>query len=138
MSRRSEAVIRWRKNTKNKMVAAMGGCCQVCGYNRCVDALEFHHIDPSKKEMGFGKVRANPKSISKIAEELKKCIMLCSICHKELHAGLVELPNNFEKLDETILFGKRECLECGGDVIDATNNKYCSRECAGKVNATKK
>lgn len=137
MSKQSEAVIRWRKNTKLKMVAAMGGCCQVCGYFKCEDALEFHHIDPSKKELSFGGMRANPKSIAKIAEELKKCIMLCSNCHKEFHSGLIELPETYAMLDEDIIFGKRKCLECGGDVYGLTKNRYCSRECSGKVNSVK-
>ena len=50
MSYSSEKVKQWRKNTKNRMVAAMGGCCQVCGYNKSTNALEFHHIDPKEKD----------------------------------------------------------------------------------------
>jgi 5-methylcytosine-specific restriction endonuclease McrA len=54
MSYSSEKVKKWRKNTKDRMVAAMGGCCQICGYSKSTNALEFHHIDPTVKEKGFG------------------------------------------------------------------------------------
>ena len=50
MSKNSEAVKRWRKNTKDRMVIAMGGCCQICGYNKTHKALEFHHINQMKKK----------------------------------------------------------------------------------------
>ena len=50
MSNKSEAVKIWRKNTKQKMIKAMGNHCQICNYNKCPEALELHHIDPSEKE----------------------------------------------------------------------------------------
>lgn len=103
MSISSERVINWRKRTKHKMVMAMGGQCQICGYKKCDEALEFHHLDPSQKDMAFGKFRANPVSIQKLIPELKKCILVCSVCHKEIHAGITELPENFAQLDEAVL-----------------------------------
>ena len=39
----------WRRNTKQKLVEALGGCCQICYYNKSLSALEFHHIIPSQK-----------------------------------------------------------------------------------------
>lgn len=69
MSHSSEAVKRWRKNTKIKMVESMGGSCQCCGYNSCNDALAFHHIDPSKKDISFSQIRANPTNWKNIVEE---------------------------------------------------------------------
>jgi hypothetical protein len=100
MSKSSEAVKRWRKNTKDRMVKSMGGCCQICGYNRSHKALEFHHIDPNEKEMGFGETRANNVKWSLLVEELRKCILLCSNCHKEVHEGITNLPNSFAKFNE--------------------------------------
>lgn len=102
MTKKSEKVIRYRKNIKHKMILAMGGFCQKCGYSRCNDALEFHHIDPSKKEIAFGKLRSNPQSLNKVLMELEKCILLCSICHRELHANIIELPTEYHKLDPSI------------------------------------
>lgn len=100
MSKNSEAVKRWRKNTKERMVNSMGGCCQICGYNRTHKALEFHHIDPNEKEMGFGETRANNVKWAILIEELKKCILLCSNCHKEVHEGITELPKSYARFDE--------------------------------------
>lgn len=28
-------------------IAYKGGKCQCCGYDKCIQALEFHHIDPT-------------------------------------------------------------------------------------------
>lgn len=107
MSKSSEAVKRWRKNTKERMVKSMGGCCQVCGYNKTTNALEFHHINPEEKEMGFGDTRANNVKWSLLVEELKKCILLCSNCHKEVHEGVTQLPEVFAKFDEAYTEYKR-------------------------------
>ena len=42
-----------RKKIKKDAVAYKGGKCLICGYNRCVEAMDFHHLDPSKKEFGL-------------------------------------------------------------------------------------
>jgi hypothetical protein len=76
---------RW-KQIKIDEVAAAGGGCSVCGYNRCMSALEFHHLDPSIKEYNWSKLRAFSKKRRKA--ELSKCILLCSNCHKEEHEKL--------------------------------------------------
>jgi hypothetical protein len=35
------------RKTKEKLIEYKGGKCQICGYNKCTSALEFHHLDPS-------------------------------------------------------------------------------------------
>ena len=100
MSKGSESVKLWRNNVKLRIVEAMGGCCQICGYNRCEKALELHHIEPDKKELSFGAIRANPQSWIKIVDELRKCILLCSNCHKEFHAGIIELPLEYQTFND--------------------------------------
>lgn len=47
---KSESVINWRKRTKIALVEYKGGKCCICGYNKCIEALEFHHLDPSQKD----------------------------------------------------------------------------------------
>lgn len=49
-----DAVFKRRKVIKLKAVEYKGGCCEICGYKRSVEALEFHHKDPSKKDFGIG------------------------------------------------------------------------------------
>ena len=58
--------------------------CSICGYNRCAEALEFHHN--GDKEFNIATYIRSYTNIEKIKEEMKKCIVLCSNCHRELHA----------------------------------------------------
>lgn len=86
----------------------MGGCCQICHYNKCQDALEFHHLDPTQKDYSFGRMRACPRSIATLTNELKKCILLCSCCHKEVHAGVTSIPETYAILNEDKLLSENE------------------------------
>jgi hypothetical protein len=104
VNKQSQNVINWRKRTKERIVKAMGSQCQICFYDRCLAALELHHLDSSTKEFGFGSIRANPKSIDAIKTELKKCILLCANCHREVHAGIICLPTEYKTLDECLLY----------------------------------
>ena len=79
---RSESVIEWRKRTKMKLVEYKGGKCQFCGYNRCIKALDFHHINPLEKEFELTSVNRKWDTLRKEAD---KCLMLCSNCHREIH-----------------------------------------------------
>lgn len=100
MSKASEKVKTWRRRTKARMIASMGGQCAICGYKKCHAALAFHHLDPSKKDFGFGAMRASPKNWLKIVDELKKCILLCHICHEEIHDGMTQIPKEYPQFDE--------------------------------------
>ncbi len=73
---------------KLQLLALNGGECVVCGYSKCPTALEFHHKDPSKKEFALS---LSWKSLASLIAESKKCALLCSNCHREVHAGLLEL-----------------------------------------------
>lgn len=135
MANKSEYVKKWRRETKQRIIDAMGGKCQICGYSRCINALELHHIDPSKKEICFGTIRANPKQWNKIVEELRKCVLLCAVCHREIHAGFVELPIDYKTFDETYSNYKEtkylsECPIC--NKLKPKFNKFCSLRCSGK------
>lgn len=70
-----------------KAVELGGGCCQKCGYDKCRNALEFHHLDPSKKDFEIS--RKYNKSWEAVKAEIAKCILVCANCHREIHAGLV-------------------------------------------------
>lgn len=62
---------------KKECVEYKGGGCVFCGYNKCLAALEFHHRDPTKKEFTI--------LTEAIKNELDKCNLVCSNCHKEIH-----------------------------------------------------
>lgn len=74
---------------KQKCVDYKGGKCIVCGYNACLRALEFHHVDPTTKSFTFGY-----KSISNwdiLKAELDKCVLLCANHHAEVEAGIINV-----------------------------------------------
>ena len=79
-------VERWQKR-KLDAIAYKGGHCESCGYDKCPEALEFHHLDPSEKEANWNKIRL--WSWKKCTQELDKCALLCSNCHREEHARLL-------------------------------------------------
>lgn len=61
--------------------------CPLCGEKRYW-VLEFHHLDKNDKEYNIARMPSYGYSIKKIKEELRKCIILCANCHKDLHHGI--------------------------------------------------
>jgi transposase len=87
---RVERVTAHRRQTKVLLVKEAGGCCQSCGYDRCLAALEFHHRDPSTKLFQLS-LHGITRSIEALRKEAEKCTLLCANCHAEVGAGLLEL-----------------------------------------------
>ena len=75
-----------RDKLKQMSIDYKGGSCSMCGYSKCVAALEFHHLDPTQKEFGIG-ANGHTKAWDKIKDELDKCILVCANCHREIHYG---------------------------------------------------
>ena len=86
-----EAVKKRRNKLRQMAFEYKGGKCVICGYNKCLRALVFHHLDPKTKSFGISE-RGFTRSWDSIKAELDKCVMLCSNCHMELHDGLTQLP----------------------------------------------
>jgi predicted HNH restriction endonuclease len=81
-----------RRKIKLQAIEYKGGKCQICGYSKYVGALDLHHTKGIKKfTMGND---GYTHSWSEIIKELDKCILICSNCHREVHAGLVKLPTS--------------------------------------------
>ena len=74
-----------RKETKKKAVDLAGGC-ELCGYDDCISALEFHHKDPSMKSFGISN-KGLTRKWELVKLEIAKCMLLCSNCHRELHSS---------------------------------------------------
>lgn len=76
-----------RRIFRAKLIEAIGGQenlkCVRCGYNKCEAALEFHHIDPKTKDRVVSLMKNY--SFERLKTEIKKCILLCANCHRELH-----------------------------------------------------
>ena len=71
----------------------------ICGYDRYLGALDFHHLDPNKKSFGLSK-KGLTHSWEKIKSEIDKCILVCANCHRELHAGITQLPGESQVENE--------------------------------------
>ena len=86
MASNSPSVQSWRKRTKIKLVEIAGGKCNLCGYDKCISALEFHHLDPNTKEFNVTGSKTT-RSFDAMLSEIRKCILVCANCHREVHAG---------------------------------------------------
>lgn len=126
-------VKKWRHETKKRLVKAFGGKCGIYGYNKCIKALVFHHLNPDEKKYNFESVC---RSWEKTVKEVRKCVMLCCNCHSEVHAGITKIPDNIKRFDESFSEYKNtnlvdKCPACGK--MKPISQKTCSRKCAGSL-----
>ena len=141
MSKKSESVKRIQRRKKRFAVEAFGGKCEVCGYDKCLNALEFHHIEGKMEKPSYIIMRW---SWERAQKELEKCMLLCSNCHRELHyldlddsvqvdvssRKRISLHDAEQEAKLRYAWINTECLQC--HVVFATKNtqqKYCSQRC---------
>ncbi len=84
-----------RRKVKRILVAEAGGRCSRCGYDRCIAALQFHHLDPSAKSFTLSS-KGVTRGIDRARAEARKCILLCANCHAEVEAGFEAPRGGFE------------------------------------------
>ena len=76
---RHNKIIEWLNQKKSTL------SCEMCGQNHPA-TLQFHHINPKKKELSISAaVGINGWSIKRIEKEISKCKILCANCHFILH-----------------------------------------------------
>lgn len=140
----SQATSDFRRRRKQNLVQVCGASCNICGYNRSISALEFHHIDPSVKEYSISKT-GTCHDIEKDLVEVKKCLLVCANCHREIHDGLYDNVNlyTFQNYSETLavqLIADRNkkffkepkfCRECGQPISGDGITGLCI-QCAAK------
>lgn len=124
----------WRKRVKEKLFYILGGKCFICGYDKCPEACDFHHLDKALKNFTVAQALANGTSIEKILREVQNCVLLCANCHREVHAGLhseMNLISSFmvERYEE--VFKDNLCLECQKPLYNIKHN-FCSKTCNGR------
>ena len=139
----SSATTEYRKRRKLNLIKVSGSQCNLCGYHKSINALEFHHIDASQKSYGIAS-KGTCHDLESDLSEIKKCILVCANCHREIHDGdytadelwklqqySEEIANEVrqEKIDNT---SKTQyyCLECG-KLITSNKTGLCS-ECSHK------
>lgn len=98
MTQNSQNVINCIKRRKNNLIKVFNNKCCICGFDKFQEALEFHHVNPAEKEFGIGASNAITKSLYSQLEEAKKCILVCSNCHRGIHAGYYQVPENWHEL----------------------------------------
>lgn len=144
MSKQSEYVINFVKNRKINLISLFNGKCCICGFDLYPDALEFHHVNPKDKE--FPLSSNVMKSLDKQIIEAKKCVLVCSNCHRGIHAGYLQVPDNYQELfneeqanlllqiNKEIRQGKKHyCIECGKLI----SNKAVRCETCSRINSRK-
>jgi 5-methylcytosine-specific restriction endonuclease McrA len=80
-----------------------GGACELCGYDRCLPALSFHHLDPATKRFNLGS--AHTRSWASLLSEAARCVLVCENCHREVEHGIAEIPRQIKLRIERTLQG---------------------------------
>ena len=123
---------------KLELIKYKGGKCEVCGYDKNISAFEFHHLDPSQKLFQLDSRHLSNTTISKIKEEVDKCILVCANCHRELHNPELETNKIEDYISKCTVksiktFGEKHrttiCEKCGKSFQYVKGKKYCSKEC---------
>lgn len=76
-------ITRW-KQRKLDAIQTLGGRCHDCKQSFHYSVYDFHHLDPSQKDMDWNKMRLVTQTT--LDSELSKCILLCSNCHRIRHS----------------------------------------------------
>jgi transposase len=84
---RQDRVTQRRREIKRILVDEAGGCCAQCGYDRCIAALQFHHVDRASKAFALANEGVT-RSLARARAEAAKCVLLCANCHAEVEAGV--------------------------------------------------
>ena len=108
---RKEAVLDIRRRNKIRLVEYKGGKCEICGYDKCIDALEFHHLDPNEKEFG---IAGDTRSLEKLKNEADKCVLICANCHRELHAKEreeIRVKKEQEEIERSIIYFENKSIK---------------------------
>jgi len=80
-----------KERVRDRRVKLRQWICEVRGQYVCAcgeshpATLDFHHVDPVKKEFSIGKLADLGWSKKHISAEIKKCVVMCSNCHRKLH-----------------------------------------------------
>ncbi len=104
---RSQGVARYRRKQRKKLLGGFGDKCEICGYDKCIRNLEFHHVFPETKSFAIS-AGGLTISLERKLEEAKKCILACSNCHGEIEDGILEIPKHLVERVEKLVKGKEK------------------------------
>lgn len=140
MKTKSEIITQFRQKRKRDLITLYGGKCSLCGYNKSIKALEFHHIKPQDKKYALG--TGNCHKLQDDLTEAKKCLLVCANCHREIHDGFYNDVNlfDYQKINNQIEIEKLSisknlsCKDCGVQITIYSKSGYCN-SCAQKHRA---
>lgn len=143
MAATSQTVIDFIKRRKANLRSVFHSKCCLCGFDEVQEALEFHHVKEEEKEFSICSSSNQTKALEPQLKELKKCILLCANCHRGVHAGIYQVPENWQdfydnEIAEKLLTDLQEikthkiyyCKNCGKEI--KTKSQYCV-ECGHEV-----
>lgn len=111
---------------KKTLVEIAGGKCKICGYNKCLRALTFHHRNPQNKKFELNVSDMKSKNWELVLLELEKCDLLCVRCHCEIHdkefAHYIDVKVGTSPGEGQTNF---PCNECGVDRKFKSPNNLC-------------
>ena len=76
------------REIKVKLVESLGGACFDCGYtSEYISVFDFHHRDAAEKEYNVAELlwKWQGHISQTLLDEIKKCDLLCSNCHRIRH-----------------------------------------------------
>ena len=93
---------------KKALVEYKGGQCSICGYNKNIAVLSFHHINDenNQKEYDISIRMGNRCSLETLKKEADKCILVCENCHREIHQK--KLDEKYRPIEEKYVAGLSE------------------------------
>ena len=128
MDIQSEKIMRVQRRKKMHAVNAFGGKCCICGYDKCISVLGFHHLDKSTKEEEPSYIIMR-WSFERAKKELDKCILVCANCHGEIHAKEKE-GLNVDLLNYVKPWLNKTCEYCKKEYSTKDEEqKFCSHNC---------
>ncbi len=81
-----------KTSRKKFLLSLFGSKCQICGYDKCEAALDFHHIDHAQKLFDISGSNLYKRQMESLLHEAAKCVLLCANCHREVHFGVALSP----------------------------------------------
>lgn len=84
--------------------------CVVCSESADC-CLDFHHINPKHKNVEISNMLSRGFSPNSILRELRKCLIVCSNCHRKIHSNLINIKPEYITTNDTMLVELEEIFD---------------------------